>query len=137
MARAGWARRIAAVVALSAVMGTALPAWADDDNRFATDFGLGVGAFFTNLVYMPVKFTYATLGAITGGFAYVLTGFNTNVGKSVWIPSTGGDYVITPAMLKGEDPIYFSGTTQPRRERETRAEEEDLPASRGGGTTSY
>ena len=137
MARAGRGRRIVAALVVSVVVGTALPARADDENRFATDFGYGVGAFFTNLIYMPTKFTYATLGAITGGFAYVLTGLNTNVGKSIWIPSTGGDYVITPSMLKGEDPIYFSGTTQPKRERETRAEE-DLPAGgSGGGTTSY
>lgn len=136
MARAGRGRRIVAALVLSVVVGTAFPARAEDENQFAKDFGYGMGAFFTNLIYMPAKFTYATLGAITGGFAYVLTGFNTNVGKSVWVPSTGGDYVITPSMLRGEDPIYFSGTTQPKRERETRAEE-DLPAGGGGGTTSY
>jgi hypothetical protein len=123
---------IVAALLLSVAVGTARPAMAEEDgNRFAKDFGYGVGAFFTNLIYMPAKFTYATLGAITGGFAYVLTGFNTKVGKSVWIPSTGGDYVITPRMLRGEDPIYFSGTTQPTRERGER-EEEDLPAGTAG-----
>lgn len=136
MARAGRGRGIVAALVVCVVVGSAQPARADDENRFATDFGYGVGAFFTNLIYMPAKFTYATLGAITGGFAYVLTGLNTNVGKSVWVPSTGGDYVITPAMLRGEDPIYFSGTTRPKHERETRSEE-DLPAGGGGGTTSY
>lgn len=136
MARAGRGRRIVAALAVCVVVGSAQPARADDENRFATDFGYGVGAFFTNLIYMPVKFTYATLGAITGGFAYVLTGLNTNVGKSVWIPSTGGDYVITPSMLRGEDPIYFSGTTRPKREGATRSEE-DLPAGGSGGATSY
>ena len=136
MARVGRGRTIVAVLVLSIVVGMAKPAMAEDDNRFATDFGYGVGAFFTNLLYMPAKFTYATLGAITGGFAYVLTGLNTKVGKSVWIPSTGGDYVITPAMLRGEDPIYFSGTTQPKHERSERAEE-DLPADGGAPGTKY
>ena len=127
MARVGRGRTIVAALVVSIALGTATPVMADDENQFAKDFGYGVGAFFTNLIYMPAKFTYATIGAITGGFAYVLTGFNTNVGKSVWVPSTGGDYVITPSMLRGEDPIYFSGTTQPRQERRER-EEEDLPA---------
>jgi len=128
---------IVVALVVSVAVGMARPAMAaEDDNRFATDFGYGVGAFFTNLIYMPAKFTYATLGAITGGFAYVLTGFNTKVGKSVWIPSTGGDYVITPRMLRGEDPIYFSGTTQATRERSER-EEEDLPAGGGAPATKY
>jgi len=136
MARVGRGRTIVAVLVLSIVVGTTRPAIADDENRFAKDFGYGVGAFFTNLIYMPAKFTYATLGAITGGFAYVLTGLNTKVGKSIWVPSTGGDYVITPRMLAGKDPIYFSGTTQPRRD-ETEREEEDLPAGGSAPGTKY
>lgn len=140
MANMGRGRKMAAVVALAALLGAAMvpPAMAEeDDHRFATDFGLGVGAFFTNLVYMPVKFVYATLGGITGGFAYVLTGFNYGIAKSVWVPSTGGDYVITPSMLKGEDPIYFSGTTQPKQHEHSAREEEDLPAGNGAAGTKY
>ncbi len=139
MANKGRGRKIVAALVLATVMGLAMvsPARAEEDeNRFAKDFGYGVGAFFTNLVYMPAKFVYATLGGITGGFAYVLTGFNFNVGKSVWVPSTGGDYVITPSMLRGEDPIYFSGTTQPKRQSAAR-EEEDLPAGSGAEGTKY
>ncbi len=131
MATAKRGRTIVAALVVSVVLGmTAVPARADDDNRFATDFGLGVGAFFTNLIYMPVKFVYATLGGITGGFAYVLTGLNYDIAKGIWVPSTGGDYVITPSMLRGDQPVYFSGTTQPVRESGARAEE-DLGAGNG------
>jgi hypothetical protein len=137
MARQGRGRMIVAATMVSVVLAlTAVPAVAEDENRFATDFGYGVGAFFTNLVYMPVKFVYATLGGITGGFAYVLTGFNYNVGKSVWVPSTGGDYVITPSMLKGEQPIYFSGTTQPKHASRA-PDEEDLGTKRDAEGTHY
>ena len=130
MARLGRKRTIVAAVVLSVALGMTGPvAAAEDEHRYATDFGLGVGAFFTNLVYMPVKFVYATVGGITGGFAYVLTGFNYGVAKSIWVPSTGGDYVVTPSMLRGDQPIYFSGTTQPKRESRAR-EEEDLDTSR-------
>lgn len=139
MARVGRKRTIVAALVISLVVGmTPGPAAAGDENRFATDFGLGVGAFFTNLVYMPVKFVYATLGGITGGFAYVLTGFNYDIAKGIWVPSTGGDYVVTPTMLRGDEPIYFSGTTQPKRARDARAEE-DLGANdkRDADGTAY
>ena len=130
MARLGRKRAIVAAVVLSIALGMAGPAAAEeDDHRFATDFGLGVGAFFTNLIYMPTKFVYATLGGITGGFAYVLTGFNYGIAKGIWVPSTGGDYVITPAKLRGDEPIYFSGTTQPHKDSRAR-EEEDLDTNR-------
>ena len=140
MARLGRGRTIVAAAALSVALGMAArPAMAaDDDNRFVTDFGLGVGAFFTNLVYMPVKFVYATLGGITGGFAYVLTGLNYDIAKGVWVPSTGGDYVITPSMLRGDDPIYFSGTTQPKGDRGSRSEEDlGTDTKRGADGTAY
>lgn len=100
---------------------------AEEEHRFATDFGVGVGAIFTNLFYMPTKFVYATLGGITGGFAYVLTGLRLDIAKGIWVPSMGGTYVVTPSMLRGEDLIYFSGTTQPKR---ATRDEEDLPSSK-------
>jgi hypothetical protein len=87
---------------------------------------------------MPTKFVYATLGGITGGFAYVLTGFNYELARGIWVPSTGGDYVVTPSMLKGEEPVYFSGTTQPKHERSSRDEEElGTSGARGDRPGSY
>ena len=102
-------------------------AQAEEEHRFATDFGVGVGAIFTNLFYMPTKFVYSTLGGITGGFAYVLTGLRLDIAKSIWVPSMGGTYVVTPSMLKGEDVLYFSGTTQPKG---STRDEEDLPSGK-------
>jgi hypothetical protein len=125
------AAALMAVLVLSTVR---LAAAEEDEHRFATDLGLGVGAIFTNVIYMPVKFVYATLGGITGGFAYVLTGFRLDLAKGIWVPSMGGTYVVTPSMLKGEDPIYFSGTTQPRA---AARDEEDLPAGKDDGDDRY
>ena len=129
MARGGRGRTVVAAATLAAVLmaGAARPAAAaaEEENHFASDFGVGVGAVFTNLLYMPVKFVYATLGGITGGFAYVLTGLNLGIGKAIWVPSMGGTYVVTPSMLKGEDRIYFSGTTEPKHDGATH--EEDIP----------
>ncbi len=120
---------VGAVVLTAMLLVAVRPVMAEeDDHRFATDFGVGVGAVFTNLLYMPTKFVYATLGGITGGFAYLLTGLRMDIAKGIWVPSMGGTYVVTPSMLKGEDPIYFSGTTPSREEREERRsrDEEDL-----------
>jgi hypothetical protein len=124
----GGGRRVVVTVVLAITLlgGTTRALAEDDEHRYASDFGVGVGAVFTNIVYMPVKFVYATVGGITGSFAYVLTGFRMDIAKSIWVPSLGGTYVVTPSMLKGEDPIYFSGTTMPRS-HEARAEE-DLPS---------
>lgn len=140
MMRQGRGRMVVAAAVLAATLvATARPAAAEEDrNRFATDFGFGVAAFFTNLIYMPTKFVYATLGGITGGFAYVLTGFKYDLAREIWVPSTGGDYVVTPSMLKGEEPIYFSGTTRAKQERSSRSEEDlDAPAAKGGQGTAY
>jgi hypothetical protein len=141
MGTVGRRRMIVAALVLSVALGAAgqaaagpvaaAPAAAEDENRFARDFGYGVGAFFTNLVYMPAKFVYATLGGVTGGFAYVLTGLKFDVAKRIWVPSTGGDYVVTPSMLKGEEPIYFSGETKERHASHAGAAEEDLDAKPG------
>jgi len=125
----GRGRQVVVMVALAVtLLAGATRALADDDeHRYASDFGMGVGAVFTNIVYMPAKFVYATLGGITGSFAYVLTGFRFDIAKGIWVPSLGGTYVVTPSMLRGEDPIYFSGTTQPRRQER---DEDDLPSRR-------
>lgn len=127
MATSGRKVVAAALVAAVMVLGSGRPA-AAEENQFAKDLGFGVGAIFTNAVYMPTKFVYATLGGITGGFAYVLTGLRLDLAKAIWVPSMGGTYVVTPAMLRGEEPIYFSGETQPKSAARG---EEDLPARRG------
>ncbi len=130
--RGQWRRTVVALIAALVLVATVGPARAsDDDHRFATDAGYGVGAFFTNILYMPVKFVYATIGGITGGFAYVLTGLRYDIAKGIWVPSMGGTYVVTPSMLRGEEPIYFSGTTEPKHDHASSRDEEDLGATTG------
>lgn len=103
---------IAAVLVASVGIGTVGPAFAaesQEEHQYASDFGLGVGAVFVDLVYMPLKFVYATLGGLTGGLAYVLTAGRSDTATAIWRPSLGGTYVITPTMLRGDEPIHFSG----------------------------
>ena len=99
-------RGCAAVLALGACLGVATPARAG----YLEDAGWGSLTVLTNVVYMPVKITYAVLGGLTGGIAFALTGGDLKTAETVWVTSMGGTYVVTPRMLQGEDPIAFAGT---------------------------
>jgi len=76
---------------------------------FSDDAGMGTATVLANVVYMPTKLVYATLGGITGGFAYLLTVGSYSAAERVWTPSLGGNYVLNPEHLRGQDQIYFSG----------------------------
>ena len=80
---------------------------------YLEDAGMGTATVLANVVYMPTKLVYATLGGITGGFAYVLTGANYEIAERVWTPSLGGNYVLVPEQLRGNQPIYFSAPATP------------------------
>ena len=71
--------------------------------------GWGFAAVLANLLYIPAKLVYATLGGVTGGLGFVLTAGNRDVAEKIIAPSVGGTYVLTPDMLRGEQPIFFSG----------------------------
>lgn len=75
----------------------------------AEDLGYGVGAVLATIFYSPAKITYASLGLITGGLGFVLTGGNSDVANSIVYPAIGGSYVITPRHLRGEEPVIFVG----------------------------
>jgi hypothetical protein len=94
--------------------------------------GLGLGSMLTNLVYMPCKITYATLGAITGGLTYALTGGSYDTAESVWVASLGGTYVVTPDMLAGKRAVEFTGTPEVRTASTT---EHPSPIAESGGSS--
>ncbi len=73
--------------------------------------GYGAGALLCNVLYIPAKLTYAILGGIVGGGTYLITAGNQQAANTVWRSSLGGDYVVTPQMLAGQQPINFSGPT--------------------------
>jgi hypothetical protein len=74
--------------------------------------GYGVGALFANILYVPAKLVYAILGGIVGGGTYLVTAGNTQAADTVWRSAWGGDYVVTPQMLAGQQPLNFSGPTE-------------------------
>jgi hypothetical protein len=71
--------------------------------------GYGSVCVLANVLYMPAKVVYATVGIITGGLAYLLTAGDSDTAERIWSPSLGGNYVVTPAMVRGDEPILFNG----------------------------
>ncbi|HLK12207.1 MAG TPA: hypothetical protein VKW76_12585 [Candidatus Binatia bacterium] len=107
----GWRMGMAAA-GLLGVLAAATPARADSAGSWE-DAGWGTLAVLSNVVYMPAKVVYATLGGLTGGLAFACTGGDLQTAENVWVPSLGGTYVITPRMLRGEDDIQFAGSSAP------------------------
>lgn len=79
------------------------------ETHYWSDGGWGLLAVVASIPYAPAKVLYATVGTLTGGLAYLLTVGDTETAQKVWSPSVGGSYVITPAMLRGDEPILFNG----------------------------
>ena len=75
-----------------------------------TQVGWGCLTGLSNLLYVPAKLVYASLGGLTGGLALGLTGGDLNTAEAIWEPSLKGDYFLTPGMIQGQEPISFAGS---------------------------
>jgi len=98
-----------AVLAFLLFFGSVQPARAVE--RYQRDLGWGAAAVGAGLLYSPAKVVYAILGGVLGGLTYVWTAGDVDVAHHVWSTTVGGTYVLTPAMLRGEEPILFAGET--------------------------
>jgi hypothetical protein len=81
----------------------------EESKETATDGAVGAAAGLSSVVYAPLKVAYATGGSIVAGLAYVLSGGDGAVAKPIIDASVRGDYVVTPANLRGEKPLEFIG----------------------------
>ena len=59
------------------------------------------------------KLLYAGVGGLTGLLAYGLTLGSKDTATEIWVPSIGGDYVLTSDMVRGHQKFHFSGVTDP------------------------
>ena len=69
--------------------------------------GVGAGTAVGNVLYVPAKLAYGILGSVAGGVGWAVTGGNTQVANTIWRSSLGGDYVLTPNMVAGQEPDSF------------------------------
>jgi hypothetical protein len=131
-------RRLGSVLAVCAMLAVAMPALAEETQShtrttYAThelgndihwnDPGVGVTAIIGNVFYVPAKLAYVVLGGIAGGAAYLVTGMNPRPANRIWRSSLGGDYVLTPEMITGRDPIHFMGPVSSERATHTASAE--------------
>jgi hypothetical protein len=72
--------------------------------------GTYAGTVLANVVYFPAKALFAGGGAVTSGVAYLVTLGNRDTARSIWDASVEGDYVVTPNMIEGRDPVHFVGS---------------------------
>jgi len=77
-----------------------------------TGAGYGAAAVLGNILYIPAKFVYAVAGTFVGGASYLITAGNLQTSETIWRSSLGGDWVLTPDMIAGNQPLNFSGPTQ-------------------------
>ena len=104
-------RLLAVTLVCASVFGAPLSARAEDapERNIMMQYGLGVGSVLCSLVYGPTKVVYASLGSLTGGLAFLLTGGRTDVSREIIQPAVRGDYIVTPEHLTFNQPLEFVG----------------------------
>ena len=68
------------------------------------------GTVLANVFYVPAKIVFAGAGAAASGVAYVVTLGDSSTSNEIWNASVGGNYVLTPRMIEGEEPVRFVAT---------------------------
>ncbi len=69
-----------------------------------------VGTTLANCLYVPGKVVFAAGGAVTSGIAYIVTLGDSDASNSIWRSAVEGDYVLTPRMIEGKEPVHFTGS---------------------------
>jgi len=73
------------------------------------DPGAAISAAVWNIFYMPVRFVVTIVGAEVGGLTGFLTAGNLQAAQDVW-GVFDGQGVISPEIVRGEEPIRFGQT---------------------------
>ncbi|MBY0400331.1 hypothetical protein K2X89_08555 [Myxococcota bacterium] len=103
-------RRLLAVGLAACLLASPSVVFAGDHTKeVSKESGMGAAAALTSLVYSPVKLVYAVGGLVIGSLAWVFTAGDTDVADKVYVRSLRGTYVITPEILRGEEPLVFIG----------------------------
>jgi hypothetical protein len=106
-------RVLAVAIMLGIIMGSGVPAFAEEKSSSASDnVALQVTSWLLTAPYGTFKAAYAIGGSIVGGIVWLGTGGNTQTAKSIWGPAITGDYIIRPENLAGQRPLHFVGKTE-------------------------
>jgi hypothetical protein len=100
--------RLRAIV-FAGILGILIQPGAAMADGMASEGGVGALSAVSSLVYAPVKLVYSVLGLVFGGVAYGLSGGDSDVFSAVITPAVRGDYVVSPAVIRGERSLEFFG----------------------------
>lgn len=84
-------------------------ALADETSSHDEGTGIKIASWAATVPYCLAKSTFAALGGIVGGFAFVFSGGNAETAKAVWTTSILGTYIIRPVHLRGQESVHFLG----------------------------
>jgi len=82
---------------------------ADETSSHDEGIGIKIASWAATVPYCLAKSTFAALGGIVGGFAFVFSGGNAETAKAVWTTSIFGTYIIRPVHLRGQESVHFLG----------------------------
>ena len=68
-----------------------------------------VATALLDVFYVPAKVLVGTAGVLTSSLAYLVTVGDSDAFSAVWDSAVRGDYVVTPRMVEGKDPVHFAG----------------------------
>ena len=88
------------------------PIQSSDSDPQESELGLQIASGALSILYLPVKIVYAGIGGVVGGIAYLLSAGDGEVADSIWVASVEGDYYLTPAHLRGDEPVNFKGESE-------------------------
>jgi hypothetical protein len=102
-------RRIVMLLVTGAIVAASAgaPAHAAQRDSTSQEVAYGAGSVFGTLLYAPFKTSFCVVGAVTSGLTLPFGGTDT-AGK-VATTACGGTWVITPAAIKGKEPVRFMG----------------------------
>ena len=82
---------------------------AEDVDHIAIEGGLGVFSVVTTIVYAPFKLVYSLGGLTLGSVTYLWTAGNSDVTTPIFQMAMGGDYVVSPEHLAGNQSFATTG----------------------------
>ena len=120
----GTARRTfcALVGVLSIGLAPGMAAAENENLGTSKEGGIGASAALASLVYSPTKLVFALGGLVSTGLAWMFSGGDSEVASTVLTRSVRGSYVITPAIIRGEEELEFIGRSPRYREEPERTE---------------
>jgi hypothetical protein len=110
-------KQIFAGFVILALVSQAVPGWASEGSTWE-QAGYGAGSVLGTLVYAPLKATFCILGGIGAGFTAIAS--PPTAGK-VFGASCGGTWIITPDVVRGDEPVQFVGSKRGARAVSTSA----------------